>query len=84
METASYFMTALTMASILSTGALTLHLTEKYGNLKADGKAVPQDPGNKLRGDFANAVFAMSIVVIILAGIYIIMWLWSWVKKPWS
>lgn len=80
MDPATSAFTALTLASIITTGALTINLTENFGNLANNGSIKQELNGSKLVGSYGNAETAMSAVVIGLSGLYLIMFIYRWYK----
>jgi hypothetical protein len=83
MEEGVKMYTFLTLACIISTGAITLYMLENFGELQIDKKVgiEAQNKSDKLIGEFANAVTAMSIVVVILAGLYVLSFLYGRYKR---
>jgi multisubunit Na+/H+ antiporter MnhB subunit len=81
MDAAGSLFTSLTLASIITTGGLTINLTENFGNLANDGKVKQEVDGDKLVGSYGNAVTGMSAVVIGLSALYLIFFVYGWYKK---
>ncbi len=62
------FLTSLTLASAITNSSLVLNMMENFGTLIKQGHLEISPP--KLVGDYANAVFSMSCVVISLCVLY--------------
>jgi hypothetical protein len=80
MDSATSMFTGLTLASIITTGALTMNLTENFGTLANNGSIKQEINGNKLVGSYGNALTGMSAVVIGLSGLYLILFMYRWYK----
>jgi len=81
MDTAGSLFTGLTLASIITTGGLTINLVENFGTLADQGKVKQEVDGDKLVGSYGNAVTGMSAVVIGLSALYLIFFVYGWYKK---
>ena len=81
MNTVGSLFTGLTMASIITTGGLTINLTENFGNLANNGQVRQEVDGDRLVGTYGNAVTGMSAVVIGLGALYLMFFIYGWYKK---
>lgn len=72
MATPTSLITTAALGSIVVTGTLSIHLVENYGRLATDGDIELQSDGDRLVGDYADALTAMSAVVVVLAFLYIL------------
>jgi hypothetical protein len=78
MDTAGTVFTALTLASIVTTGGITLNLTENFGTLAQDGHLKQEISGDRLVGTYGNAVTGMSAVVVGLGALYLVLFIYGW------
>jgi multisubunit Na+/H+ antiporter MnhB subunit len=81
MDTAGSLFTGLTLASIITTGGLTLNLTENFGKLANNGSVKQEIDGDRLVGTYGNAVTGMSAVVVGLSALYLIFFIYGWYQK---
>lgn len=81
MNTAGSVFTGLTLASIITTGGLTLNLTENFGNLADNGSVKQEVDSGRLVGSYGNAVTGMSAVVIGLSAIFLVFFTFGWYRK---
>lgn len=81
MDTAGSMFTGLTLASIITTGGLTINLTENFGKLANDGSVKQEVDGNRLVGVYGNVVTCMSSVVIGLSALYLVFFIYGWYQK---
>jgi hypothetical protein len=72
--------TLLTLGSIITTGALTINLTENFGTLAKNGDIKQQISGSNLVGSYGNALTAMSLTTIVLCAIYLVVFIWGILK----
>ena len=68
--------TALTLGSIITGGALTINMTQNFGNL-ANSKAI-QASSTALVGPYGNAETALAAIVIGLGVLYLIYFFYGW------
>lgn len=81
MDTTASILTTITLASIITTSGLTIHLTENFGTLAKDEQVKKEVNGDKLVGPYGNAVTGMSAVVIGLSAVYMIFFIYGWYKN---
>lgn len=59
----------LTAASVIAMGGLSLYLTENYSEMLNDGRVSTTEPGDNLRGTYADAFLGVSILVVVLIAL---------------
>jgi len=75
-DVAGNVFTSVTLASIITGGALTINLTQNFGNL-ANSKAI-KTSGLALVGPYGNAETAFAAIVIGLGVLYLIYFFYGW------